>query len=410
MELLFLLLFILSFVGYYFSFFSYSSYIFNVNKFPVLACVVCGVINLVFWYLYVFYVSVEHEPLFMLLYAAVLLIETKIVFKKELIPSLFISVTFCINLFAKRMIALSVVALFNDGLVVDTITDHTIASIVAIICFTLSISTINLARKMISRSALDTILADTKNLSFLTAAFSVLFVIIFAFQQSMRVDTGGNELLYHYIILGLFVINAFAVFILFAYSSAELRISTETFRLLKKKNTEDIQQLEKIQKDALTDVLTGLYSRDYADERINAQIADSSLFFVAFVDLDGLKIVNDNYGHEEGDFYIVTVADILKEFFSENTICRYGGDEIVVIGNYKKEDEVTKRLIQCYKSVTKIPKIYKKKYTTSISYGVAFHHPKEHLTASQLIAIADSRMYELKKSNKRHRKVVDLKA
>ncbi len=402
------ILLVLSFVGYHYTFFSYCVYIFNVNKYPKLASVICGVVNLSFWTIYIFYISSNYEAVAIVLYAFVLLVETRLVFKATLIQMLFISVTFSINLFAKRLAVLATMAIFNHNTVVYVLSDVGLSLLVASICFTLSISTIGLARKTIPRNSLDTILSDNKNLAFLTTAYSILFAALFAFFLTLEADA-GNELLFHYAIFGAIVISAFAVFIIFAYNLAELRIQTETYKRLSRKNTEDLEKIKDLEKVAIKDALTYLYTRDYADELIREMIREKDLFFVAFIDLDGLKIVNDSHGHEEGDFYIKTVAEILQDYFKDDAVCRYGGDEIVVVGKCNTEDEVTKRLIQSYKAVINIPKLYRKNYKTSISYGVAFRHTNEVITASELITIADTRMYELKRSNNKHRKVVSIK-
>ncbi len=321
---------------------------------------------------------------------------------------LFISVTFTINLFAKHLAILATTAIISNNTANSVLSDPTLSAIVAMICFTVSISTISFARKTVPRNSLDTILSDNKNLAFLTTAFSILFCTLFAFFLTLGMNS-GDRLLIHYIVLGVVVISAFAVFIIFAHSLAELRIQTETYERLNLKNTEDLEMIKDLEQVAIKDTLTQLYTRDYADELVQKMINEKVFFFVAFIDLDGLKIVNDNHGHDEGDFYIKTVAEILEDYFKNYVVCRYGGDEIIVIGKCSTEADVTKRLIQSYKAVTNIPTLYHKKYKTSISYGVAFKQATEVITASQLISIADTRMYELKKSKNKHRKVVSVK-
>ncbi len=407
MILLYILL-IIAFTGYHFTFFSYCAYIFNVNKYPRVAGIICGVVNLSYLLVYTFYASANYEAISILAYALLLLIEVKIIFKVHLIQMLFISVTFTINLFAKRLAVLAIVAILSGNTAAYVSNDDKLSVIVAIICFTMSISTISFAKKMIPRNSLDTILSDNKNLAFLTTAFSILFCTLVAFFLTIG-DSGGERLLFHYVVLGFIVISAFAVFIVFAYSLAELRIQTETYKRLSLKNTEDLEKIKNLEQVAIKDTLTHLYTRDYADEVIQNMIDEEVLFFVAFIDLDGLKTVNDNYGHDEGDFYIKTVAETLQDYFKNDVACRYGGDEIIVIGKCNTEEEVTKKLIQSYKAVINIPKLYNKKYKTSISYGVVFKHANEIITASELISIADARMYALKKSYNKNRKVVSVK-
>ncbi len=400
---------LLSFMGYHFVYFSYCSYIFNSNKFPLNKGIVCGIINFIFWYVYVFHIDIVYEPLIFVLYAIILALETKFVFKVKLVHMLFISVTFCINLFAKRMVFLAIGALMEGGIKTETMVTVDNTAIVASISFLVSISTINSARSLVPRNSLDTILSDSKNISFLTAAFSLLYVMLFVNLMTICIETGDNALLYLYIILGSFSIFAFAVFIIFAHSLAELRISTDTYEKISKKNSEEKEVLKELEKEAITDDLTSLYTRDYVNITIDKLIAENKEVFIAFIDLDNLKVVNDSYGHDEGDFYIITVAKLINEYFREDVICRYGGDEIIVVGQYLNEQDITLKLIKCYAAVNAIPKMYKKEYQTSISYGVAYKQTYENISADELIAIADARMYELKKNKNKHRKVISPK-
>ncbi len=400
------ILFVVFYIAYFFVFFSYTSYIFNKNKFPLIGCIICGIINFGFWYIYNFAISIEYEFLAIILYALLLFVETKIVFKSNIIQTLFITVTFCINLFAKRMALLASLALFDGGNILSSVDNTQSMLIVSAVSFAVSVSTISFARKIIPRQSLDTIISDKRNISFITVAFSLMFITLFVFLISIGENIQSSNLLYHYIVLGIFVINAFAVFIVFAHSLAELRISAETYRKVRSENFKDMRNLKEMEDEAIKDSLTGLYTRDYADKVINKFIKEEKSFFVGFIDLDGLKTVNDIYGHDQGDFYITTVADEIKDHFLKDAVCRYGGDEILIVGDYLSEEEVTIRLVQCYKSVSDIQRKYNVEYSTSISYGVAFRHANEAISAAQLISLADERMYELKKSNKKRRKVV----
>ncbi len=402
------ILFVVSFTGYHLTFFSYCAYIFNVNEFPKNACIVSGVINMIYWLLYILYAPVNYEVIAIVGYGSLLLIETRMIFKVRLTQMLFIAVTFTINLFAKRLAVIASIALLTKKSAIYVLGQPDLSIIVTIICFMISISTISFARRLIPRYSLDTILSDNKNLAFLTTAFSILYGTLSAFFLMIDVD-GGTRLLMHYIVFGVIVICAFAVFIVFAYSLAELRIQTETFKRLNKKNNDDLEIIKDLELAVMKDSMTQLFTRNYADHYIKKLIDENSMFFVAFIDLDNLKVVNDNHGHDEGDFYIKTVAEIMKDYFKCDAICRYGGDEVLIIGKYIKEEEVTIRLIQSYKAVLNISKLYDKKYKTSVSYGVAYRQTNENISSDKLISIADTRMYELKRANNKNRKVIAAK-
>lgn len=80
------------------------------------------------------------------------------------------------------------------------------------------------------------------------------------------------------------------------------------------------------------DSLTGAFSRRYLMERITALIAEGSAFSVAFLDLDGLKQINDRQGHDAGDRHLIRFADALRGQLREgDVLARVGGDEFVVL-------------------------------------------------------------------------------
>ncbi len=101
----------------------------------------------------------------------------------------------------------------------------------------------------------------------------------------------------------------------FVYSEVEKRSSIEQLELL-----------------SYTDTLTGVYNRNkYISELKRLQSINAQNIGVCFADVNGLKKVNDTYGHEFGDILIQESANVLKEIFDSKSIFRVGGDEFVVI-------------------------------------------------------------------------------
>lgn len=93
---------------------------------------------------------------------------------------------------------------------------------------------------------------------------------------------------------------------------------------------------DRLERDALTDALTGLYNRRYLMERLQEECIRSRRykrpFGVALVDLDGFKPINDVHGHKAGDEVLVGVAGALKSALRESDlVARIGGDEFVAI-------------------------------------------------------------------------------
>ncbi|MFW6238828.1 MAG: HD domain-containing phosphohydrolase, partial [Halanaerobiales bacterium] len=97
--------------------------------------------------------------------------------------------------------------------------------------------------------------------------------------------------------------------------------------------TEQIKTEKEIKQKSYRDELTGLYNRRYFEEnRDRYDIVDRLPLSIIVGDVNGLKLVNDAFGHKEGDKLLQTIARILKDSCRcEDLICRWGGDEFVVL-------------------------------------------------------------------------------
>ena len=159
---------------------------------------------------------------------------------------------------------------------------------------------------------------------------------------------------------------------------------------------------EKLRVLTLTDDLTGLYNRrgffTLAEQQLKMANRLHNGAHLLYVDLDYLKLINDNLGHNEGDKALVRLAEILKVTYRESDIiARIGGDEFAVFpveapdGDIKK---VTRRLI------TNIEQSNSKgadKFELSISSGMAYYNPETPVNLEELLSEADKSMYEQKK-------------
>lgn len=82
---------------------------------------------------------------------------------------------------------------------------------------------------------------------------------------------------------------------------------------------------------AYTDTLTGLGNRGYVFEELDKLIAEKRSFITLMIDLDNFKVVNDTYGHLEGDKLLVNVAKQLTKSCPASVSARYGGDEFIIV-------------------------------------------------------------------------------
>lgn len=159
------------------------------------------------------------------------------------------------------------------------------------------------------------------------------------------------------------------------------------------------------EEDSMTGLLnrTGFYSR--IDE-LQGEMLDTSLkkFLVALVDLDGLKGINDNYGHLAGDRAIITIANIIKTIPLENKICvRYGGDEFLICTLCEDEKEAKSIIEEHILRHIQIPNDYSgdaPKLSVSMGFGSS---QKGEVDIDNLLRKSDELMYKNKMAKRRKR-------
>ena len=144
------------------------------------------------------------------------------------------------------------------------------------------------------------------------------------------------------------------------------------------------------------DYLTGLNNRNELNrhlENLFKEKLDSSLYLM-MIDVNSFKIINDKFGHVEGDNALMKVSNAFKQaiYGTDAFIARYGGDEFIIIGHNNKE-EIEKRLLS---SIEKYAQPESGKYIVSISIGVANYSDGD--TAIELIQKADAKLYKEKKN------------
>ncbi len=159
---------------------------------------------------------------------------------------------------------------------------------------------------------------------------------------------------------------------------------------------------------SIMDEMTGAYNRRGMYSRFNdmleaVQPGDS--LFVSVVDMDGLKYINDTFGHKEGDFGIKTICQVLKETARYGEICvRSGGDEffLIGIGKYEKEDEA-QRALEFTEAIEKRSAELAREYKISASMGCVIYEDPKQISLDNALSEADERMYHYKFRNRRHR-------
>jgi diguanylate cyclase (GGDEF)-like protein len=118
------------------------------------------------------------------------------------------------------------------------------------------------------------------------------------------------------------------------------------------------------------------------------------LLSVCFVDVNGLKQVNDKLGHKLGDELIVTVADVVKRMIRDNDfIIRMGGDEFLIVFDDLDSvgaETVWERIVDTFEQINDFEH---RPYLISVSHGMVSHNNKENTKVDELIKWADEKMY-----------------
>lgn len=155
------------------------------------------------------------------------------------------------------------------------------------------------------------------------------------------------------------------------------------------------------------DMLTHAYNRagffHYATTLLKTLQEENSLAVLLFVDIDGLKSVNDNLSHHMGDIFIKEIAECIKENQQNDQILmRYGGDEFVLFGRIAGEKELEVLLENIKSSMKKRNMSNQYVFSLGASIGHTMYKATEIRDLNEIIGLADQKMY-LEKKNKKEK-------
>ena len=169
--------------------------------------------------------------------------------------------------------------------------------------------------------------------------------------------------------------------------------------------TEEIVKRRQIEAERDVDLLTGLYNRRGLENKLSVLFENpEALGYGALIvlDADGLKGINDKYGHEKGDIYLKKISELVREFgLKECITARYGGDEFVLfLYQYDSEEELvdTIKTLEYIQNNSSAYLTSELKIPLKFSFGVSM--TKGETDYESLLKQADEKMY----SNKRDRK------
>jgi len=163
--------------------------------------------------------------------------------------------------------------------------------------------------------------------------------------------------------------------------------------------------LSMVEQLSIEDELTGLRNRRgffaLAEQQIKYLKREECGYFVIYADLDGLKRINDEFGHNDGDLAISSAAQVLKEALrSSDIIARLGGDEFsaLVCKAYPPNYETIKQRIAsgCERKTAEMGKPWR----LSMSVGHYWIQPGSEMSLKEMLALADEELYREKAAKK----------
>ena len=167
----------------------------------------------------------------------------------------------------------------------------------------------------------------------------------------------------------------------------------------------ELKQLnDKLHRIAYRDSITGLMNRAAFDEASASYLKDfhyrQQKFALLYVDMDGLKFVNDSYGHPVGDKLIQETGKRISSVLTQKgEVARMGGDEFVLLIPFSEQQEIIHITEQILATLKQPIELAKRKLTLSASIGIACC-PSDGIDMVSLVQHADSSMYEAKRRGK----------
>lgn len=169
-------------------------------------------------------------------------------------------------------------------------------------------------------------------------------------------------------------------------------------RLIQRELLQKAKEEEALRAEAYRDTLTGCYNRQYAGEAVVRLLEGGRQFSLCFVDLDHLKRVNDQFGHIEGDQYLVYAARELARVCrkDQDLLFRYGGDEFLVVFRDISAEAAEARADQASRNLREISGTGEVPFPMSLSYGAV--DSADSGDYDGLINLADAKMYRRKRA------------
>lgn len=158
--------------------------------------------------------------------------------------------------------------------------------------------------------------------------------------------------------------------------------------------TQEKKEQDQLHKQAHMDALTQVGNRYYFQDEMQKLLESKTSATLCYCDLDHLKYVNDNYGHDKGDTYICDFVEILKSNIREDDIiARLGGDEFCILFKNGSIDSINSKMKLINEEFSK----QASGYPQSFSFGTVYIDGNKDTSLLKILQTADQRMYAQKR-------------
>ena len=162
-----------------------------------------------------------------------------------------------------------------------------------------------------------------------------------------------------------------------------------------------IRDNTKLEEIAQKDELTGLFNRRgfiaNSEKQLSDPVNQKKVAIICYADLDNLKTINDQYGHDDGDFALRTIAQVLQESFRETDIIgRFGGDEFITLAITGADCNVENIKARLERVTKKYNDKYQKPYPIEMSTGIYKFIVSDTVDIYDVINQADGLLYQEK--------------
>lgn len=230
--------------------------------------------------------------------------------------------------------------------------------------------------------------------------YSAWLAVVYLFFDSFACFVNPPYRLVAWFIIGscLLLWLQLAIFLIHVYHVSMRQHYENEHRMLEQQRAEQIRRTLKLRKIAYIDGVTGAFTRNYVMGVLRQWLRESKRFCLAYIDLNGLKTVNDTWGHDAGDEYLASAAEgINRRLRAADVLARVGGDEFLVLMPDVRAAEAAAVLREAARTLREEDSPYPRAFSFGVEEATA---PGEDVSAEELIRRADRLMYEDKRTSR----------